>query len=363
MLLAQPVMAKSPDEPAAQKATASTEDAGTSEPERADASPTSDEAAETKPDVWSEEEIAEAKTHCEKVLRGVEAVIEPAEPIKEGECGAPAPVRLISIGRDPEITLSPPVTVSCDLVATLAGWVKDDLQPLARTHLGAPIVRMDTMSSYSCRNAYGRKSTRLSEHALANAIDVGSFTTRDGQQADLLKGWGLTARDVQAIVAKAKAAAERKRTADKAKKGRARSVATEESAGEQGQVYLTASVAGGFAPLPVRKPSTAVRQWRVRLVNTDRPATPPLPARAETQSGARAAFASAASRLGGPEPDGADVTPQAFDPEDGIALFLRAAHESACKRFGTVLGPEANEAHRNHFHLDMAKRKHSNYCE
>src|SRR5690606_35887549 len=171
---------------------------------------------------------------------------------------------------------------------------------------------------------------------------VGSFTTRDGQQADLLKGWGLTARDVQAIVAKAKAAAERKRTADKAKKGRARSVVTEESAGKQGQVYLTASAASGFAPLPVRKPSTGVRQWRVRLVNTDRPATPPLPARAETQSGAHAAFASAASRLGGPEPDGADVTPQAFDPEDGIALFLRAAHESACKRYGTALGPEAN---------------------
>ena len=37
--------------------------------------------------------------------------------------------------------------------------------------------------------------------------------------------------------------------------------------------------------------------------------------------------------------------------------FLRDIHASACKVFGTVLGPEANNAHRNHFHVDMAKRQ------
>jgi len=35
--------------------------------------------------------------------------------------------------------------------------------------------------------------------------------------------------------------------------------------------------------------------------------------------------------------------------------FLRRLHQSACKRFGTVLGPEYNAAHANHFHFDMAK--------
>ena len=35
--------------------------------------------------------------------------------------------------------------------------------------------------------------------------------------------------------------------------------------------------------------------------------------------------------------------------------FLRRLHESACKRFGTVLGPDYNAAHANHFHLDMGK--------
>ncbi|WP_379920771.1 extensin family protein [Erythrobacter sp. R86502] len=32
--------------------------------------------------------------------------------------------------------------------------------------------------------------------------------------------------------------------------------------------------------------------------------------------------------------------------------FLRVVHQSACKRFGTVLGPEYNSAHEDHFHLE-----------
>lgn len=32
--------------------------------------------------------------------------------------------------------------------------------------------------------------------------------------------------------------------------------------------------------------------------------------------------------------------------------FLRVVHSSACKRFGTVLGPEYNTAHADHFHLE-----------
>ncbi len=32
--------------------------------------------------------------------------------------------------------------------------------------------------------------------------------------------------------------------------------------------------------------------------------------------------------------------------------FLRLAHQSACKRFGTVLGPDYNAAHANHLHVE-----------
>ena len=33
--------------------------------------------------------------------------------------------------------------------------------------------------------------------------------------------------------------------------------------------------------------------------------------------------------------------------------FLRVVSRSACKRFGTVLGPEYNAAHANHLHLEI----------
>ena len=39
--------------------------------------------------------------------------------------------------------------------------------------------------------------------------------------------------------------------------------------------------------------------------------------------------------------------------------FLAAIHDSACKRFGTVLSPNYNADHRDHFHLDMSG---NGYC-
>ena len=41
--------------------------------------------------------------------------------------------------------------------------------------------------------------------------------------------------------------------------------------------------------------------------------------------------------------------------------FLRVVHQSACKRFGTVLGPDYNSAHENHFHVEKVIESRS-YC-
>ena len=65
------------------------------------------------------------------------------------------------------------------------------------------------MSSYSCRNAYGRAHGRVSEHGKANAVDIGSFVTARGQAALVVADWGPTARQIAAEAAAAgKAAAE-----------------------------------------------------------------------------------------------------------------------------------------------------------
>lgn len=39
--------------------------------------------------------------------------------------------------------------------------------------------------------------------------------------------------------------------------------------------------------------------------------------------------------------------------------FLRVVHESACKRFGTVLGPAYNAAHHDHLHVEIGG---GNFC-
>jgi len=43
--------------------------------------------------------------------------------------------------------------------------------------------------------------------------------------------------------------------------------------------------------------------------------------------------------------------------------FIKKMHVEACQMFGTVLGPEANDAHKDHFHLDMKPRRAANFCE
>ena len=42
--------------------------------------------------------------------------------------------------------------------------------------------------------------------------------------------------------------------------------------------------------------------------------------------------------------------------------ILRSMHKSACGPFGTVLGPESNRFHRDHFHFDTARYRSGSYC-
>ncbi len=53
------------------------------------------------------------------------------------------------------------------------------------------------------------------------------------------------------------------------------------------------------------------------------------------------------------------LTPGWFTGSAAERRFLTTIHASACKRFGTVLGPNYNAAHRDHFHLELSR---SSYC-
>ena len=60
-----------------------------------------------------------------------------------------------------------------------------------------------------------------------------------------------------------------------------------------------------------------------------------------------------------PTPPAEAAAPQAPSASEAElkSAFVKAVHDDACQTFGTVLGPEANEAHKNHFHFDMKARR------
>jgi hypothetical protein len=41
--------------------------------------------------------------------------------------------------------------------------------------------------------------------------------------------------------------------------------------------------------------------------------------------------------------------------DEDVRRFLRAIHDSGCRRFGIVLGPDADAFHRDHLHFDMGQ--------
>lgn len=145
-------------------------------------------------------------------------------------------VRLADLyGDDSPLAVTNVGPITCPLANTFAGWARFGADRAARQILGSPLVRIETMGTYNCRNVAG--SNRRSAHSTADAIDISAFVLADGRRITLIHHWNNGT------------AAERR--------------------------------------------------------------------------------------------------------------FLRTIHESACKRFGTVLGPDYNSAHRDHFHLE---EKTGSFC-
>lgn len=144
-------------------------------------------------------------------------------------CNKLGTVQLMALAGDrAPLSLSNLGPVQCSVAKAFGDWARFGVDRAARQLLGSPVVRIETMGSYACRNVAG--SERRSAHARAEAIDVSAFVLADGRRIVLKRDWN-----------------------------------------------------GGDA---------ATRE------------------------------------------------------------FLRVVHQSACKRFGTVLGPQYNAAHEDHFHLE-----------
>src|SRR3546814_11422073 len=79
--------------------------------------------------------------------------------------------------------------MTCSLARNFAAWAQYAVKPAARKFFGTEVVKIETFGTYSCRNIYGGRSGRLSQHAYSNAIDVSGFILADGRRIMLDGGW------------------------------------------------------------------------------------------------------------------------------------------------------------------------------
>ena len=265
-------------------------------------------------DVWTDAQQAAGLRECLRVLAPIATEVELDVPVKKGPCGMSAPVLLRSVGSSARVSFSPPPQMSCRLAAQTAQWVETVLQPAAREVLGSRIARIVGASSYSCRNMYSKPDLPLSQHATGSAIDISAFVTADGRTVRVAKAWGPTERDILAAQKKAAEAAAKAA----AKKKDSKSTKEDTTAA---------------SPEKTKKSSEEAKVHKAGYKTDERP-QPPVVATAATLTAAKTRE----------------------------SAFLKRLHSGACTVFGTVLGPEANEAHRDHFHFDVKERKRRGVC-
>ena len=276
---------------------------------------------------WQPDEISAAYDACDAILARKSVVIEPVAPMRKGACGMPAPVKLSALGDVQSVSVKPAATLNCRTVLRIHKWLEKKVQPAAKSILKSRVVRIRNVSSYSCRNRNNAKAGKLSEHALGNALDIASFVLADGRSVSVLSDWGTVKRDLVKVTSTSAQPVEQK--------------AVRTRIASRGPVVSQASF-DVRVPLPVFK--GPVRRG-VRLNRVPDP-------------GGQAAWQPVIS-------DNADQSadkPVRSAPVSAKALFLKQIHADACGIFSTVLGPEANDAHRDHFHFDTAKRRYKAYC-
>jgi hypothetical protein len=124
-----------------------------------------------------------APTPCQMRLSPDRAVFKPlGELAGPAECGGPDVVRLerIILADRSEVAVEPPATLRCEMAEAVVSFVRQDLAS-AVTAMGAPLSAIENYDSYDCRGRNNVAGAKMSEHGLANALDIRSVRLKDGR--------------------------------------------------------------------------------------------------------------------------------------------------------------------------------------
>jgi hypothetical protein len=124
---------------------------------------------------------------CQLRIGGEIAVIEAQPPMMgPGDCVATDVVKLqaIILKDKSQVAVTPPATVRCSLAEALAHWVRDDVTA-AVAGLGGAVRTLDNYASFDCRGRNRVAGAKISEHGMANAIDIRGVALTNGRFAGL----------------------------------------------------------------------------------------------------------------------------------------------------------------------------------
>ena len=317
----------------------------------------------------------EAPEGCRDTLRtsGVKLANWPLQPARLPQgvvCQAPEGVSIRRGGGG--LRFQPAARVNCAFALRLTRF-EAIVQEEAKKILRSPVRAIVQLGTYNCRRMAAYPDL-VSEHSFANAIDISSFVTADGRTVDVLGQWGPTARELRDQQEKAwEAVQDAKGAAKEAEEHAAEAARAARSA--RGPKQAEAKSDAERAKQEAERMKDAAQQkeaeWRrilsraaeyQKLARVEA-GPPPRPQRSDFRKADEARSRPPVAKAA--DAKGAVPVPASKDGESlpSQSVFLRRLHRGACGTFGTVLGPDANEAHRNHFHFDLAARKRSAFCE
>jgi hypothetical protein len=82
------------------------------------------------------------------------------------------------------VPLKPAATLRCDMATAVAGWVREEMAPLAAS-LGTALAELDNFDSFDCRGRNRVAGAKMSEHGRANALDIRGLKFANGQFVSL----------------------------------------------------------------------------------------------------------------------------------------------------------------------------------
>jgi hypothetical protein len=109
-------------------------------------------------------------------------------------CGAENPFEMVAADNG-RVQLDPPASLRCPMIPQIDRWVTEVVEPAVRYNFREQLVGLTVLASYSCRPMNSQEGAMISEHAYANAVDIGGFKLSDGRTISVERGWNGSERE------------------------------------------------------------------------------------------------------------------------------------------------------------------------